>query len=64
MNISRHYKYTIKLKKTSMKIKTFKHSLGKIGFEINFIGKVYNLRIASRQFAFWKNNEPVFNLMF
>lgn len=45
-----------------MQIRTFAHSIGKKGFEINFIGKVWNLRIASRQFALWKNNEPIFNL--
>jgi hypothetical protein len=44
-----------------MKIKTFNHSLGHKGFEINFIGKVWNLRIASRQLALWKNYNAVFN---
>lgn len=44
-----------------MKIRAFNHSLGSKGFELNFIGKVWNLRIASRQFALWKNEEPIFN---
>jgi hypothetical protein len=45
-----------------MQIKTFHSSLGKKGFEVNFIGSKWNLRIASRQFALWKNNEAVFNI--
>lgn len=44
-----------------MKIRTFKHSLGQKGFEINLIGKVWNLRIASRQLALWKNHNAIFN---
>jgi hypothetical protein len=42
-----------------MKIRTFKHGVGN-GWELNFIGKVYNLRIARHQIAFWKYNEPIF----
>jgi hypothetical protein len=44
-----------------MQIRIFRHSLGVKGFELNFIGKVWNLRIASRQLALWKNHEPIFN---
>ena len=44
-----------------MIVKTFSHSLGRKGFEVNIIGKVWNLRIASRQFALWRNYESIFN---
>lgn len=44
-----------------MKVKFFKKNSYKNGFELNFIGSKYNLRIAQYQFAFWKNYEPVFN---
>ena len=43
-----------------MKIKTFKNGVGN-GWEINFIGKVFNLRIARHQLAFWKNYNPIVN---
>lgn len=46
-----------------MKIKFFKHGVGG-GWELNFIGKKYNLRIARHQLAFWKNYEPIFNKSF
>lgn len=42
-----------------MKIKTFYKP-----FEMNFIGLVWNLRIARHQFALWKNYEPVFNFRY
>lgn len=45
-----------------MKIRTFKHGYVN-GWEINFIGKKYNLRIAKNQFAFWKNDVPFFNFL-
>ena len=47
-----------------MTLKTFNYSLGQKGFEINFIGKKWSLRIASRQFALWKNyplHKEIFN---
>lgn len=43
-----------------MKIRTFKHGY-KNGWEVNFIGKKYNFRIARFQVAFWKNYEPIIN---
>jgi len=46
-----------------MKIKKFKHSY-KNGWEINFIGEKYNLRIARHQFAFWVGYNTVINLLF
>ena len=33
------------------------------GWELNFIGKTYNLRIAKNQIAFWTNCNSVFNLL-
>lgn len=44
-----------------MEIKTFKNAGVKNGWEINFIGKVYNLRIARHQIGFWKNDNPIIN---
>jgi len=44
-----------------MKVKFFKKNAYKNGFELNFIGSKYNLRIAQYQLAFWKNYEPIFN---
>jgi len=44
-----------------MKIKFFKKNAYKNGFELNFIGSKYNLRIVKYQFAFWKNYQPIFN---
>ena len=44
-----------------MKIRFFKKNAYKNGFELNFIGSKYNLRVAKYQFAFWKNEQPVFN---
>lgn len=45
-----------------MKIRFFKHGIGN-SWELNFIGKKYNLRIAKHQIAFWKNNEAIFNFL-
>lgn len=44
-------------------IRFFKHGVGN-GWELNFVGKKYNLRIARHQFALWKNNDPIFNKSF
>jgi hypothetical protein len=44
-----------------MKIRFFKKNAYKGGWELNFIGKVYNLRIAKYQFAFWKNYNAIFD---
>ena len=41
-----------------MKIRTF----GAPFYEINFIGKVWNLRLAFRQVALWRNYEPIFDI--
>lgn len=46
-----------------MKIKKFKHGVGN-SWEINFIGNIFNLRIARHQFAIWKNYNPIVNLSF
>jgi len=46
-----------------MEIRFFKHGVGN-GWELNLIGKRYNLRIARHQFALWKNHEAVFNKSF
>lgn len=46
-----------------MQIRTFKHGY-KNGWEINFIGKVWSLRIARHQFSIWKNYSPQINLLF
>lgn len=42
-----------------MKIRYFKHGV-KNGWEFNFIGSRWNLRIARHQFALWHDLEPVF----
>lgn len=44
-----------------MKIRFFRSVRHKNDWELNFIGKVYNLRIARKQIAFWRNYEPVFS---
>jgi hypothetical protein len=46
-----------------MKIRFFKHGF-RNGLELNFIGKKYNLRIATHQLAFWINHKSVFNKLF
>lgn len=46
-----------------MKANYFKHGVNN-GWEINFIGKTYNLRIARHQFAFWENYNPIINLQY
>lgn len=46
-----------------MKIRTFKKGY-RNGWEINFIGKVYNFRVAKHQIGFWKNDNPIINLLF
>lgn len=45
-----------------MKVKFFKHGIGG-SWELNFIGKTYNMRVARRQFAIWKNYEPIVNFV-
>lgn len=48
-----------------MRVKYFRFPKGSFNsWELNFIGKVYNLRIAKNQIAFWKNHEPIFNWLF
>jgi len=32
-------------------------------WELNFIGKVFNLRIGRSQFALWRNYDPIFNVV-
>lgn len=44
-------------------IRFFKHGVGN-GWELNFVGKKYSLRIARHQLAFWKNYESIFNFSF
>lgn len=46
-----------------MKVKYFRYGY-KNGREINIRMGKYELRIAQHQFAFWKYNDPVFNLLF
>ena len=46
-----------------MKIKIFKKGY-KNQFEINLIGKKYNLRLATCQFAFWIFDSAVFDLRY
>lgn len=43
-----------------MRISFFKHGVGG-GWELDFIGKTYNLRIAKYQFALWKNYNAIFD---
>lgn len=45
-----------------MKIRFFKHGIG-CGWELNFIGKTYNLRIAKHQFSLWKKDKTLFNFL-
>ena len=45
------------------KIRFFRYGVGN-SWELNFVGKKYNLRIAIHQFALWKNYEPIFNYSF
>jgi hypothetical protein len=46
-----------------MKIIWFRSVRFKNDWELNFVGSVYNLRIARRQFAFWRNYKPLFNFI-
>ena len=46
-----------------MQIRTFKHGVGN-GWELNIIGRFWNMRIARHQFAIWKNYEPKINISF
>lgn len=45
-----------------MQIKWFRNVRFKNDWELNFVGKVYNLRIGRSQVTFWKSNEVIFNL--
>lgn len=45
-----------------MKIKFFNYTDNPKYWELNFIGKKYNFRIGSRQIAFWKNYQAIFNI--
>lgn len=44
-----------------MQIKFFRSVRYRNDWELNFIGKVWNFRIARRQIAFWRNYKPLFN---
>lgn len=44
-----------------MRIKYFNNVRFKNDWEMNFVGKVWNLRIGRSQFALWKNFIAVFN---
>ncbi len=44
-----------------MQIRFFRHVGRERAWELNFIGKVWNLRIGKVQFALWRNYEPIFN---
>jgi hypothetical protein len=44
-----------------MKIKWFRSVRFQNDWELNFIGKVWNLRIARHQFALWRNYIALFN---
>lgn len=46
-----------------MKFRFFKHGYGN-GWEFNFIGNIYNLRISRYQIAFWKKHEAIFDRRF
>jgi len=46
-----------------MRIKTFRHGY-RNGWEIDFIGKHWNLRIAQHEFSLWHNYHPVFDRRF
>jgi len=46
-----------------MKIKTFKHGY-RNGWEVNFFAGNFSLRVARHQLAFWKNHNPIVNLLF
>lgn len=43
-----------------MKIRWFGHVRFKNDWELNLIGKKWNLRIGRSQVALWRNYEPVF----
>lgn len=45
-----------------MKVRFFKYGIGG-SWELNFIGQMYNVRIAKHQFAIWKNYEPIVNFI-
>ncbi len=44
------------------KIKWFRSVRFRNDWELNVIGRIWNLRIARRQFALWKGYDPIFNL--
>lgn len=45
-----------------MKVRFFRRGY-RSGWELNIIGRVWNLRIARHQVALWKNQEAVFNFL-
>lgn len=45
-----------------MKIRAFRRGY-RNGWELNFVGRKWNLRIARYQIGFWRNYEPIFNLV-
>jgi hypothetical protein len=46
-----------------MQVKWFRSVRYRNDWELNLIGQVWNLRIARRQLALWRNYNPVFNLI-
>lgn len=46
-----------------MKVKFFNSVRFKGDWELNFIGKHYNLRVGRSQFALWKDYSPLFNFI-
>lgn len=46
-----------------MKARFFRSVRFKNDFELNFIGKVWSLRIGRSQFSLWRNYEPVFSFV-
>jgi len=46
-----------------MVIRVFPYSY-KDGWEINFVGRVYYIRIAKYQFGIWKSWKPIINKLF
>lgn len=44
-----------------MTVKFFRRGYGG-AWELNFVGQVWNLRVGGRQFALWRNLNPVFDV--
>lgn len=46
-----------------MSVRFFKSVRFAGDWELNFVGKVFNLRVGRSQLALWRNYNPIFNIL-